>query len=181
METALDPNPDTATTPRGGKFLTFRLANEEYGIEILKAREIIGLMDITQVPRTPEFVRGVINLRGKIIPVIDLRLRFGMPTVPDTDETCIIVVDVETQDIQTQISVVVDSVCEVIDVADSNIEPAPDLGDGESNDFIQAIAKLTQSIVILLEIDKVADANASYVTQACESNSASLTKSDAAA
>ena len=140
----------------GGKYLTFRLSGEEYGIEILKAREIIGLMDITPVPRTPEYVRGVINLRGKIIPVIDLRLKFGMSSAPDTDETCIIVVDVETPEASAQVSVVVDSVSEVMDVRDDQIEPAPGLGSADAAEFICAIAKLEQSIVILLNIDQIA-------------------------
>ena len=117
-------------------------------------------MEITPVPSTPAYVRGVINLRGKIIPVIDLRRKFGMPPVPDTAETCIIVVEVDMDGLPSQVSVVVDSVSEVIDVYGDDIEPAPDLGISGTADFIQAIAKLSESIVILLDIDTVARSSA---------------------
>ena len=105
-----------------GKYLTFKLVNEEYGLEILKVREIIGMMAITRVPRTPAFVRGVINLRGKVIPVIDLRSKFGMENVADTEETCIIVVDVSRNNDKLQIGILVDSVSEVLDIKGEDIE-----------------------------------------------------------
>jgi purine-binding chemotaxis protein CheW len=135
----------------GGKYLTFRLDNEEYGLEILKVREIIGMMDITAVPRTPEFVRGVINLRGNVIPVIDLRLRFMMPPAEQTDETCIIVVDVEG----VEMGIVVDRVSEVLDIADEEIQEAPSFGVAVDTDFILGIGKVAARVAILLNISEV--------------------------
>ena len=123
-----------------GQYLTFKLADEVYGLGILTVREIIGLMPITAMPRTPEYVRGVINLRGKIIPVIDLRSKFGMPPTEDTPQTCVIVVD---------------AVHEVRDVTAEQIDERPHLGAGASADFILAIGKVGQSVVMLLDIDRV--------------------------
>lgn len=143
------------------KFLSFRLATEEYGVEILRVREIIGVLDITTLPQTPEYVKGVINLRGKIIPVIELRTKFGMPSVPFTEETCIIVVEVtdpQTDD-QFQMGVLVDTVSEVQDIARSMIEPAPKFGAGLNTSYILGMGKVKdgekESVLILLDIDKV--------------------------
>lgn len=138
----------------GGKYLTFGLDREEYGLEILEVREIIGMMDITPVPRTPEFVRGVINLRGKVIPVIDLRLKFGMPAAERTEQTCIIVVDVEG----VEMGIVVDRVSEVLDIAGQQIEPAPSFGVSVDTDFILGMGKQESRVTILLDIDKVLSA-----------------------
>ncbi|MBO8151462.1 MAG: chemotaxis protein CheW [Candidatus Neomarinimicrobiota bacterium] len=140
---------------RAGKYLTFKLGNEEYGIEILKVREIIGMMDITYVPRTPDFVKGVINLRGKVIPVIDLRKKFGLDEAEITDETCIIVVDVYRDDALVQAGLLVDSVSEVLDVEDGDIEDAPSFGEEIDTSFILGMAKVKGGIKILLNIDKV--------------------------
>ena len=140
---------------RAGKYLTFKLGNEEYGIEILKVREIIGMMDITYVPRTPDFVKGVINLRGKVIPVIDLRRKFGLDEAEITDETCIIVVDVYRDDVLVQAGLLVDSVSEVLDVEDGDIEDAPSFGEEIDTSFILGMAKVKGGIKILLNIDKV--------------------------
>lgn len=134
-----------------GKFLTFVLCKEEYGLEILKVREINGLMDITPVPRMPNFMKGVINLRGKVIPVIDLRLKFGLPQAEYTKETCIIVVDVQN----TLVGIVVDTVSEVVNVSAKEIEPAPRMGQHVNTDFILGLAKLKGKVKILLGIDKV--------------------------
>ena len=134
----------------GGKYLTFRLSTEEYGVEILKVREIIGLMEITSVPQVPEFVRGVINLRGKVIPVVDLRLKFGMPPAEYTDQTCTIVVDVGTL-----IGVIVDTVQEVLDINAHQIDPPPPLGGGVDIGFILGMGKVHDEVKILLDIDKV--------------------------
>ncbi len=142
-----------------GKYLTFKLANETYGIEILKVQEIIGLMSITSIPRTPHFVRGVINLRGKVIPVIELRKKFEMEAVEDTDHTCIIVVQVMGVNGPITMGVIVDEVSEVIDIADNQIEPAPSFGATIDTAFIMAMGKLGESVVILLDIDKVLSAN----------------------
>jgi purine-binding chemotaxis protein CheW len=141
-----------------GKYLTFGLGNEEYGLEILKVREIIGLMDITKVPRTPDYIRGVINLRGKIIPVLDLRRKFAMPVVDSTDESCIIVVDVTDDNGTTLMGLLVDSVCEVLRIAAENLEPAPSFGKGVNSDFIQGMAKIGDQVKILLNIENVLSA-----------------------
>ncbi len=138
-----------------GKYLTFILAGEEYGLEILKVREIIGLMDITVVPRTPPYVRGVINLRGKIIPVVDLRVKFGMDAVEDTEETCIIVVEVAQNDKSVEMGSLVDKVSEVLDISGDDIEDAPSFGNGFDANFIMGMAKAKDSVKILLNIDAV--------------------------
>ena len=140
---------------QAGKYLTFRLANEEYGLEILKVREIIGLMDITKVPRTPHYIRGIINLRGKVIPVLELRLKFMMETREDTEETCIIVVDVATTDVSIQMGILVDSVSEVLDIQTDEIEDAPSFGSGVDTDFILGMGKIKDEVKILLDINKV--------------------------
>lgn len=140
---------------RAGKYLTFRLAAEEYGLEILKVREIIGLMDITKVPRTPNHIRGVINLRGKVIPVLDLRTKFGMETTPDTEETCIIVVDVSAADNSLLMGILVDAVSEVLDIKGEEIEKSPEFGCDIDTSFILGIGKVKNSVKILLDIDRV--------------------------
>jgi purine-binding chemotaxis protein CheW len=141
----------SAASAAGGKFLTFFLAGEEYGIEILKVHEIIGMMPITRVPRTPGFIRGVINLRGKVIPVVDLRLKFGMESVAHTDETCIIVVQVRG----AEMGIVVDKVSEVRDIAAQDIEDTPSFGTDVNTDYILGIGKSEGKVKILLDIDKV--------------------------
>ncbi len=140
-----------ARRERGGKYLSFFLDREEYGIEILRVREIIGLMPITSVPRTPEYLRGVINLRGKVIPIIDLRLKFDMPGVEHTEETCIIVV----QSGEDSVGAVVDKVSEVLDITDENIVDAPSLGADVNTDYILGIGKSESGVKLLLDIDKV--------------------------
>ena len=134
-----------------GKFLTFVLGEEIYGIEILKAREIIGLMDITTVPQTPDYMKGVINLRGKVIPVIDLRKKFSMQEGVHTQETCVIVVEVNS----SSIGLIVDSVSEVSDITGEEIENAPSFGQGIDTSFIMGLGKVKDKIIILLDIDTV--------------------------
>ncbi len=134
-----------------GKFLTFVLGSEEYGIEILRVREIIKLMDITTVPQTPDYMKGVINLRGKVIPVIDLRLKFSMPEEEHTKETCIIVTEVN----KTSIGIIVDSVSEVLDIKSGEIEDAPHLGQDIDTNFILGLGKTKEKIIILLNIEQV--------------------------
>jgi purine-binding chemotaxis protein CheW len=136
---------------RGGKFLTFFLGAEEYGIEILKVQEIFGIMGITPVPRTPHFIRGVINLRGKVITVVDLRLKFGMPAQEQSAETCIIVVHAAG----AEMGVVVDKVSEVLDIAATEIEDAPSFGADVDTDYILGIGKAAGRVRLLLDIDKV--------------------------
>jgi len=140
-----------SATERAGKYLTFVLAEEEYGLEILKVREIIGLMDITAVPRTPEHVKGVINLRGKVIPVIDLRLKMGMPEAERTDQTCIIVVDIGDE----EMGIIVDKVSEVLDIAAEDIEDTPSFGTRVETDFILGLGKADEKVTILLDISKL--------------------------
>lgn len=139
-----------------GKYMTFKLASEEYGVEILKVREIIGLMDITSVPRTEEFIRGVINLRGKVIPVIDLRIKFGMEKAEATDTTVIIVVQINLKDQELTMGIMVDEVLEVLDVKAEQIEPPPSFG-GSSVDteYILGVGKAEKRVIFLLDIDKV--------------------------
>ncbi len=138
-----------------GKYLTFTLGQEEYGIGILKIKEIIGLMSITTVPQTPEFIKGVINLRGKVIPVVDLRLRFGMDAIDYTERTCIVVVEVDGQVGTIQVGIVVDSVSEVLNIKGEEIEDTPTFGTKLNTDFILGMAKMEGAVKILLDIDKV--------------------------
>jgi purine-binding chemotaxis protein CheW len=140
---------------REGKYLTFTLADEDYGLEILKVREIIGLMDITAIPQTPAYVKGVINLRGKVIPVIDLRLKFGLPPMEYGERTCIIVVEVRTPAASVQMGVVVDTVSEVLNINGADIEAAPSFGTRVDTKYILGIAKARGAIKILLDIDQV--------------------------
>jgi purine-binding chemotaxis protein CheW len=134
-----------------GKYLTFVLGHEEYGLEILKVREIISVMEITEVPQVPAFIKGVINLRGKVIPIIDLRLKFGMSAIEYTRETCIIVVNVR----ELLLGIVVDTVAEVLDIIEKDIDPPPTFGGAIKTDFILGMGKVKGKVKILLDIDKV--------------------------
>ncbi|MBN2397620.1 MAG: purine-binding chemotaxis protein CheW [Deltaproteobacteria bacterium] len=140
---------------REGKYLTFSLAGEEYGIGILKVKEIIGMMSVTSVPRTPGFVKGVVNLRGKVIPVVDLRLKFGMEESSYTERTCIIVVEVAHNFGRVQIGIIVDAVSEVLNIRAGDIEETPSFGARFTSDFILGMAKLDGAVKILLDIDRV--------------------------
>ncbi len=139
-----------------GKYLTFKLAEEEYGLEILKVQEIIQMQAVTHVPRTPDYVRGVINLRGKVIPVIDLRAKFGLDASEDTEKTCIIVVQIDhgTAGIITM-GIIIDEVKEVLDILAENIEETPSFGASINTEFILGMGKIGTSVKILLDIDKV--------------------------
>jgi purine-binding chemotaxis protein CheW len=140
---------------REGKYLTFSLGNEEYGLGILKVKEIIGLMPITTVPRTPAFVKGVINLRGKVIPVVDLRLKFEMEEIAYTERTCIIVVEIAAQGGAIPMGIVVDSVSEVLNIKQGEIEDTPTFGSRLDTEYILGLAKTGGGVKILLDIDKV--------------------------
>jgi len=146
---------------RAGKYLTFRLAAEEYGLKILKVREIIGLMPITKMPEAPSYVRGIINLRGRVIPVLELRARFGMESISDNEETCIIVVDLSSEGRSTLMGILVDAVSEVLDIKEDEIQDPPSMGGDSECDFIHGIGKVRGGVKILLDIDKaiVAGAN----------------------
>ncbi|HMA67392.1 MAG TPA: chemotaxis protein CheW [Desulfosalsimonadaceae bacterium] len=141
-----------------GKYLTFNLGNEGYGLEILKVQEIIGMQEITKIPRTPAYVKGVINLRGKVIPIIDLRSKFGMPEQELTRKTCIIVVQVQRGESALIMGIVVDEVSEVLNISGDQIEAAPSLGTNVDTHFILGMAKTESAVKILLDIDKVLSA-----------------------
>jgi len=138
-----------------GKYLTFHLAEEEFGIGILKVKEIIGMMSFTPIPRTPEFVKGVINLRGKVIPVIDLRLKFGMDSIAYDERTCIVVAQVRAAEGATSIGIVVDSVNEVANVKAEEVEDTPSFGVSLDTAYILGMAKTGENVRILLDIDRV--------------------------
>ena len=139
----------------GGKYLTFSLGTEEYGIVITKVREIIGIMEITAVPHTPDYVKGVINLRGRVIPIIELRMKFGMDLRAYDDRTCIIVVDVPGPNGTVQVGMLVDSVSEVVNITAQDIEPPPDFGTTTDADNIIGMGKIKGKLKILLDVDQV--------------------------
>jgi len=143
------------TEDRAGKYLVFHLGREEFGIRVLKVREIMGVQDITAVPQTPTYVKGVINLRGKVIPVVDLRLKFGLPETEYTQRTCIIVVQVKGEGSVMPMGIVVDGVAEVLNLAPGDIEDTPDFGQGVATPYLLGMAKIKGKVKILLEIDQV--------------------------
>jgi purine-binding chemotaxis protein CheW len=140
---------------RAGKYLTFHLGCEAFAIQVLRVREIIAVQDITAVPQTPGHVRGVINLRGKVIPVIDLRHKFGLPEVQYTQHTCIIVVEVLSEGGSLLVGTIVDAVSEVVNIVADDIEDAPDFGDGVETPYLLGMAKLKGKVKILLDINQV--------------------------
>ena len=144
-----------AMVSREGKYLTFTLAGEEYGIGILKVKEIIGIMAITTVPQTPSYMKGVINLRGKVIPVVDLRLKFGMEAMGYTERTCIIVVEITGENKKIQMGILVDAVSEVLNIKAGDIEDTPNFGSCLNTDYILGMAKTGGKVKILLDIGKV--------------------------
>jgi len=138
-----------------GKYLTFRLAGEEYGLDIRKVKEIIPVQKSTRIPRAPEYVRGVINLRGKVIPVVDLRVKFGMDRAEDTERTCIIVAFVETSSSAVMMGLVIDEVRDVLDIGAADIQEAPTFEEGIDTRFITGIGKAGETVTILLDADRV--------------------------
>jgi len=151
------PEAAAAADDRSGKYLTFMLGREEYAIRVLQVKEIMGIQDITSVPQTPSYVKGVINLRGKVIPVMDLRLKFCLPEIPYTQRTCIIVVQVQTGRISISTGIVVDEVSEVLTLAAADIEDTPDFGEGTNvaGSYLLGMAKVKGKVKILLDIDRV--------------------------
>jgi purine-binding chemotaxis protein CheW len=143
------------TDARAGKYLTFHLANEEFGIRVLKVREIMGLQEITAVPQTPCHIKGVINLRGKVVPVIDLRLKFGLPAAEYSQRTCIIVTQVQGESSAVLMGIVVDGVSEVLNLTATEIEDTPDFGEDIAGRYLLGMAKVKGKVKILLDIDKV--------------------------
>jgi purine-binding chemotaxis protein CheW len=138
-----------------GKYLTFKVSEEEYGLEILKVQEIIQMQTVTKVPKTPDYVRGVINLRGKVIPVVDLRKKFGLSASVDTEKTCIIVVQISNDESKVTTGIIIDEVKEVLDIKSENIEETPSFGASINTEFILGMGKIGTSVKILLDIDKV--------------------------
>jgi purine-binding chemotaxis protein CheW len=152
---SLNQQVQSQVSDKEGKYLTFVLGNEEFGLEILKVREIIGYMDITAVPQTPPHVKGVVNLRGQVIPVVGLRLKFGMEEIEVTEQTCIIFVEIDGGERTFQTGIVVDHVQEVLDIEEGQIEDAPQFGSSVNTDFILGMGKVGDTVKILLDIDKV--------------------------
>lgn len=138
-----------------GKYLTFALGKEEYAIKILAVNQIIRLQEISSVPNTPAFVRGIINLRGAIIPIVDLRRKFAMADHADTERTCIVVIQLDHGDKRVNMGIVIDEVREVLEIPAADIEDTPAFGDGIDTGFIMGIAKTGKSVKIMLDIDKV--------------------------
>jgi purine-binding chemotaxis protein CheW len=160
MTTTLQDRAASSTQKLAGKYLTFTISQESYGLDVLQVREIIRLTDITAVPQVPAYVRGVINLRGKIIPVIDLRVRFGIASVENTERTCIIVVQVRLPDGKTaQMGMIVDGVEEVVNLAAGDIEETPDFGSAIGTRYILGMAKAKGMVKTLLNINSVVAAD----------------------
>lgn len=156
------PDPASASAPPqlGGKYLTFSLRSESYAVDVRRVREIIRLTSITWVPRMPEFVRGVINLRGKIIPVLDLRLRFGLPDTAATDHTCIVVVQLGADAATRRESgLIVDSVEEVLNLTAQEIEETPDFGSEVDTRYLLGVAKSRGQVKLLLDLDRILTAD----------------------
>jgi purine-binding chemotaxis protein CheW len=148
-------NSTSKTDPRAGKYLTFLIGREEFGVAVLKVREIMGIQDITAVPQTPGYLKGVINLRGKVIPVVDLRLKFGLPSIDYTQRTCIIVVQLQAPSGALLMGIIVDEVSEVLTLASADIEDTPDFGAYVETRYILGMAKVKDKVKILLDINEV--------------------------
>jgi purine-binding chemotaxis protein CheW len=148
---AVKENPSLNTDSRAGKYLTFFLASEEYGVEILKVQEIIGRLPITPVPLTSRYIRGVINLRGKIHPIMDLNIKFGMDETRISDETCIIVIKTSS----LMMGILVDKVSEVVNVASGDIEDTPSFGAEVDTEYLLGVGKTGGRVRLLLDIEKV--------------------------
>ena len=155
MEAAAAQGTAQVSNELAGKYLTFSLGKEDYGVGILSVREIIGVMEITSVPHTPHYIKGVINLCGRVIPVLDLRLKFDMEPEEYNERTCIIVVEVQGRSGPVQVGMVVDSVSEVLNVSGDEIEPPPALGASTETDNILGMAKIKGEVKILLDVNKV--------------------------
>jgi purine-binding chemotaxis protein CheW len=150
------------------QYLTFKLDDEVFALDITKVREVLDFTTVTKVPRTPEFMRGVINLRGSVVPVVDLRLKFGMSKTEKTVNTCIIIVEVKVDDETTVLGALADSVQEVMDLEPGHIEPAPKIGTRLNTEFIKGMGKRDDRFVILLDIDKVFSTSELAVVQATQ-------------
>jgi purine-binding chemotaxis protein CheW len=145
----------SSAAQRSGKYLIFSLADEEFGIHVLKIKEIMGMQDITGVPNTAPYVKGVINLRGQVIPVVDLRMKFNLPPCEYTHRTCIVVVTTRTSAGEKLVGAIADGVAEVLTLVDEDIEDTPDFGSGTTAPYLLGMAKVKEKVKILLEIDEV--------------------------
>jgi purine-binding chemotaxis protein CheW len=145
----------TAEMTETTQYLTYKLGEEVFALDISKVREVLDFTTVTKVPRTPEFMRGVINLRGSVVPVVDLRLKFGMSATEKTVNTCVIIVEVTVDGETTVLGALADSVQEVIDLGQGQIEPAPRIGTKLNTDFIKGMGKQDERFIIILDIDKV--------------------------
>lgn len=170
MPEALLEKNNHALAGREGKYLTFTLAQQEYGLEIMKVKEIIGAMEVTAVPQTPDYVEGVINLRGKIIPVINLRLKFGMEFLEHTDRTCIIVTEIKGRSGSIPMGMVVDSVSEVMNIKKEEMEETPNFGVKLDTEYIMGMAKSKGKVVILLDINQVLNAEGMLLMESLKSD-----------
>ena len=159
----LDNPGEFRRTELAGKYLTFAISEEEYGLPVLKVREIIKMMSITKVPQAPGHVRGVINLRGKVIPVIDVRLKFGFASQDYTERTCIIVVDVALPSGPVMMGIIVDQVSEVLSITPEEIEPTPEFGEHVETSYMKGMAKVKGKVKILLDLDQVLISNGPVV------------------
>ena len=147
------------------QYLTFKLEEEIFALDISKVREVLDFTTITKVPRTPEFMRGVINLRGNVVPVVDMRLKFGMTKTENTVNTCIIIVEINLDGETTVLGALADAVHEVIELGAGQIEPAPKIGTRLKTDFIQGMGKRDEGFIIILDIDRVFSANELVLVQ----------------
>ncbi|MEW5800572.1 MAG: chemotaxis protein CheW [bacterium] len=172
MPEALLEKSNQSLTGKEGKFLTFTLARQEYGLEIMKVKEIIGAMEVTAVPQTPSYVEGVINLRGKIIPVINLRLKFGMEFLQHTDRTCIIVTEINGKSGTIPMGMVVDSVSEVLHIKVEEMEITPNFGVKLDTEYIMGMAKIKGKVIILLDINQVLNAEGMMLMEGLRSGEA---------
>ena len=155
-----------AVAALAGKYLTFALGGEEYGLPVLKVREIIKMMDITSVPQVPAHVKGVINLRGKVIPVVDLRLKFGLAAHDYTERTCIIVVEVAMAASHVMMGIVVDAVSDVLTIGAQDIEQTPEFGERVDTHYLSGVAKVKGTVKVLLDLDRVLGTDGAAATPA---------------
>ncbi|MBN2010793.1 chemotaxis protein CheW [candidate division KSB1 bacterium] len=149
----------TSTITETTQYLTFKFDNEHYALEISKVREVLDFIKVTKIPRTPDFMRGVINLRGNVVPVVDLKLKFGMAAIEKSVDTCIIISEIKVDDNDTVLGLMADSVDEVIEMEPKNIEHAPQIGMRLNTEFIKGVGKRSDEFIIILDIDKIFSAD----------------------
>ncbi len=152
------------------QYLSFILDQETYAMDITQVREVLDFTRITRVPRMPDFIKGVINLRGGVVPVVDLRLKFGMPPAEKTVDTCIIIIEINVEETQTLLGIMADSVQEVMSMEPDQIEPAPKIGTRLKTEFIKGMGKKDDEFIIILDNDKVFSADELTIVQETEKN-----------